>query len=147
MLVLLILLIAFLLVFFFNRLFLKKWMIAWAGLAAMSTMLLFTAIAHFSYPEGMALMLPKFIPYKITFIYFTGIIEIAAAIGLLNPGLQKLTGWLLIVFFILILPANIYAAIHHVNFATATYDGAGLNYLWFRIPDNYYLLDGFIFLR
>jgi len=37
-------------------------------------------------------------------------------------------------FFVLILPANIHAAIHHVNLETATNDGNGLNYLWFRIP-------------
>jgi uncharacterized membrane protein len=97
-------------------------------------MLLVTAIGHFLYPAGMALMLPDFIPFKKEVIYLTGIIEVAAAIGLLIPRFQKLTAWLLILFFVMILPANIYAAIHHVNLTTATYDGSGLNYLWFRIP-------------
>lgn len=46
----------------------------------------------------------------------TGIIEIAAATGLFIPGLSVVTGWLLIVFFILILPANIYAAVKHVDY-------------------------------
>lgn len=79
-------------------------------------------------------MLPGFIPYKTAIVYLTGVIEIAAAFGLLIPGLSVLTGWLLIAFFILILPANIYAAIKQVDFEQGTFEGKGLNYLWFRVP-------------
>lgn len=110
------------------------WKFPLAGRIAMSVMLLLTGIGHFIYPAGMALMLPDFIPFKMELIYFTGLIEIAAAIGLLIPRIQKLTAWLLIIFLISIFPANIYAAIHHVNLQTATYDGSGLSYLWFRVP-------------
>jgi uncharacterized membrane protein len=45
-----------------------------------------------------------------------------------------LTGWLLILFFILILPANIYAAVRHIDYQKATTEGNGLHYLWFRVP-------------
>jgi uncharacterized membrane protein len=100
----------------------------------MSVMLIFTGISHFLFAEGMALMLPGFIPFKKEVIYLTGVIEIAAAAGLLIPRLRKMTAWLLIIFFIAILPANIHAAIHHVNLRTASFDGSGLNYLWFRVP-------------
>lgn len=111
-----------------------EWQFPLAGRIAMSVMLLLTGIGHFLFPTGMALMLPDFIPFKLALIYLTGLIEIAAAIGLLIPRIQKLTAWLLIIFFISIFPANIYAAVHHVNLQTATYDGSGLNYLWFRVP-------------
>jgi uncharacterized membrane protein len=67
-------------------------------------------------------------------IYLTGIIEFAAAIGLQIAGLRVLTGWLLIIFFILVLPANIYAATKHIDYQKGTTDGKGLNYLWFRVP-------------
>lgn len=124
----------FLLSLFSIRLIKKSWMLGLAGRIGMSLMLLFTGVAHFMYPEGMALMLPGFIPFKTEVVYATGIIEIAAAIGLLIPRFQRLTAWLLILFFIMILPANIFAAIHHVNLRTAGYDGTGVDYLWFRIP-------------
>lgn len=101
---------------------------------AMSCMLLFTAIGHFAFNKGMAMMLPNFIPQKNLIVYLTGIIEVAAVIGLLIPGLRFITGWLLIAFFILILPANIYAAIKHIDYQKANFEGSGLNYLWFRIP-------------
>tara|TARA_R110002050_G_scaffold79810_4_gene170561 strand:+ start:21645 stop:22100 length:456 start_codon:yes stop_codon:yes gene_type:complete len=108
--------------------------IALAGRIAMSVMLVFTAMAHFKFTQGMTMMLPGFVPHPKKIVWLTGIIEIAAAVGLLIPGLRVITAWLLIVFFILILPANIYASINKVNFQEATFDGNGLAYLWFRIP-------------
>ncbi len=101
---------------------------------AMSCMLVFTAIGHFVFTKGMSMMLPAFIPYKIEIIYLTGLIEITAAIGLFVPAWRGITGWLLIAFFILVLPSNIYAAIKHVDYQKAAFDGNGLVYLWFRVP-------------
>src|SRR5690606_1992291 len=112
----------------------KVYDFAWAGRIAMSAMLLFTAVGHFAFTEGMAMMIPSFVPFKEEMVYFTGLIEIAAAVGLLVPRLSRLTAWLLIAFFILVLPANIYAALQHVDYQNATFDGQGPTYLWFRIP-------------
>ena len=100
----------------------------------MSAMLVFTAVGHFAFTEGMAMMLPPFIPYKTEVVYLTGLIEMAAAVGLIIPRLRSLTAWLLIAFFMLVLPANIYAALQHVDYQNATFDGQGPGYLWFRIP-------------
>jgi uncharacterized membrane protein len=100
----------------------------------MSAMLLFTAVGHFAFTKGMAMMLPPFIPYKTEIVYLTGIIEIAAAVGLLIPNLREITAWLLIAFFVLILPANIYAAVKQIDYQKATFEGNGLTYLWFRVP-------------
>lgn len=107
---------------------------ALSGRIAMSVMLVFTAVAHFTFTKGMAMMLPDFIPYKTETVYLTGIIEIVAAIGLFIPNFRVITAWLLIVFFILILPANIYSALKYIDYQKGTSDGNGLTYLWFRIP-------------
>ncbi|MCH5597510.1 DoxX family protein [Niabella ginsengisoli] len=104
------------------------------GSIAMAAMLMFTAIGHFAFTKGMSMMLPHFVPFKIETVYLTGIIEISLAIGLLIPNFRIVTGWLLIAFFILILPANIYAAIKHIDYQKGTFEGPGLAYLWFRIP-------------
>ncbi|MFT3912341.1 MAG: hypothetical protein QM737_23140 [Ferruginibacter sp.] len=107
---------------------------AFAARIAMSAMLLFTAIAHFAFTKGMTMMVPPFIPFKELVVYLTGLFEIAAALGLLIPSVQYLTALMLIIFFILLLPANIYAAVKHINYQKGNYDGAGLKYLWFRVP-------------
>jgi uncharacterized membrane protein len=105
-----------------------------AGRIAMSAMLLFTSIAHFAFTKGMAMMIPGRLPFKTELVYFTGIIEVIAAIGLLIPQLRVITAWLLLVFFIVLLPANVYAAIKHIDYQKARFGGNGPRYLWFRIP-------------
>ena len=82
-----------------------------AGRIAMAVMLVFTAIGHFAFTQGMSAMVPDFIPFKTQVVYATGVLEIFFAAGLLFPGYQSTIAWLIIVFFILILPANIKAAI------------------------------------
>ena len=79
-------------------------------------------------------MIPDIIPYKIQVVYLSGIFEIVAATGLLIPPVEKFFAYSLILFFILILPANIKAAIKHVDYQKENFEGRGLNYLWFRVP-------------
>jgi len=105
-----------------------------SGRIAMSVMLVFTAIGHFAFTKGMTMMIPDFIPLKTEMVYLTAIIEIMAAIGLLVPNLKVWTGWALILFFILLLPANIKAALDYVDIEKGTFEGNGPAYLWFRIP-------------
>ena len=131
---LLVLLSVFVIAIAMNKIFRENYEFAFSGKIAMSVMLLFTASAHFAFNDGMAMMLPDFVPYKAQVVYLTGIIEIAAAIGLFVPAFSVMTAWLLIAFFILILPSNVYAAIKHIDYQKATFNGSGLNYLWFRIP-------------
>jgi len=131
---LLILLSVFFISLLATKIFRGNFEFALSGRTAMSVMLVFTAIAHFTFTKGMAMMIPDVIPYKNEMVYLTGIIEIAAAIGLFFPNFRVITAWLLILFFILILPANIYAAVKHIDYQKGTPDGNGLTYLWFRIP-------------
>jgi len=105
---LIVLLTSFIISLFAIRLLSKVYDVAFAACVAMSVMLLFTSIAHFAFTKGMTMMMPGFIPFKKGLVYFTGIIEIAAAIGLLIPGLKVLTAWLLILFFIPIVGFIVY---------------------------------------
>src|SRR5690625_1917941 len=81
-----------------NKIFKGNVEFALSGRIAMSAMLLFTAIGHFAFTKGMSMMLPDFIPFKTETVYLTGVIEIAAAIGLFIPNFRGVTAWLLIVF-------------------------------------------------
>ncbi len=79
-------------------------------------------------------MIPEIIPLKKPLVYLTGVFEIVAGVTMTMPFWTKLHGWILITFFALILPANIYAAIRQVDYEKGTYQGPGPSYLWFRIP-------------
>ena len=111
-----------------------------AGRVGMAAMLLLTAMGHVMYTKGMTMMIPPFLPLRKEAVYLTGMLEAVAAVCLLIPGWQSVTGWLLIVFFVLMLPANVYAAVHHINYQTAAYDGPGLRYLWFRVPEQLFFI-------
>lgn len=105
-----------------------------AGKISLSAMLLFTALGHFLFPTGMSKMLPSFVPYRLFWIYFTGVLEVLFAFTLLLPKLSYPTAWALLLFFLLLLPANIYASSIQLNYQTGNLNGKGLAYLWFRIP-------------
>jgi uncharacterized membrane protein len=103
----------------------------------LSLFFLFTSIGHFIKTEEMAAMLPAAVPYRISIIYLTGIFELLGAIGVWIPRLTRLTGFLLILMLIAVLPANVYSAINRVDFGG---HGGGPAYLLVRVPFQIFVL-------
>ena len=97
----------------------------------LSLFFIFTGLGHFIRTQDMAAMLPLNVPYRVELVYLTGILEILGAIGVWIPKLTRLTGFLLILMLVAILPANIYSAINRVDFGGHE---AGPIYLLVRIP-------------
>ena len=127
-----------------------KWLHGWwdyrlAARIAMAIMLLFTAMGHFAFTKGMSMMLPDFVPAKKLLVYFTGIAEMAGAIGLLLNEWFAHAGLLLILLFMLMLPANIFAGLHHIDYEKGTRNGKGPAYLWFRVPQQFFFVAFFFF--
>ena len=131
---LIVLLLSFTISIFIIKIIKKEYDFALSARIAMSIMLLFTAIGHFAFTKGMSMMIPEFIPFKESVIYLSGICQILLAFGLLIPKFQTVSGWALVIFLLLMLPANIYASMNKVNYQKGTFEGNGLTYLWFRIP-------------
>lgn len=102
-----------------------------AGRAAMVVMLLATGVSHFTNTEQMVAMMPDFVPAKRELVYLTGICELAGVVGLVWNKTAHLTSILLIVFFVLVLPANIAGSLKSVNFGGMEY---GPLYLLLRVP-------------
>lgn len=111
-----------------------SWNFSLAGTIAMSAMLLFTSIAHYAFANGMTLMMPSFLPFKKQLVWATGLLEIIFAVALLLPAWKHTACIALIIFFLLIIPANINAAVKKVDYQKGNYEGSGVNYLWFRVP-------------
>jgi len=129
---LIILIASFILFYLINKFFLNnKFTLSLIGRAALATMLIFTGAAHFINTDLMVAMLPEFIPLKRETVLFTGFLEIVASVGLIWDKTSKITSILLILFFVLILPANIKGSINQVQLGGMV---QGAEYLYFRIP-------------
>jgi uncharacterized membrane protein len=98
------------------------------GLAILFT---FTGIGHFTQTEGMAQMLPPWVPARVLLIYATGILEFAIAAGFILRKCRRLTGWIAVAFLMAVFPSNIHAAMNHVPMGGHVW---GLVYLLVRAP-------------
>lgn len=119
--------------------------VVFCGNLAMCVMLCFTALGHLLFSKGMAMMIPPFIPFRTALVYSTGMVEIVFAVLLLFPAYRFNAGACLVLFFILILPANIYAAMHRIDLEKGTATGPGPSYLWFRIPLQLFFISWVVF--
>jgi len=96
----------------------------------LAVMLLFTGSAHFTpVKEDLIRMTPQWVPRPRAMVFFTGLCELAAAIGLVIPETRRAAGIALILFFIAVLPANVHAAR-----AGITLRGRPATPLWLRVP-------------
>jgi len=106
-----------------------------SGNLGMAVFIIFTGFAHFKFQKGMAMMIPEFIPARMFWVYFTGVLEIAAGIGLMIPAVREITAVLLIIFYVLVFIANINSSRKRINIFKADYTGPGMKYLYTqRIP-------------
>ncbi|MEO8041617.1 MAG: DoxX family protein [Acidobacteriota bacterium] len=122
----------FVALYLINRFLLgRRLNVSFIGRAPMAVMLIVTGIAHFTNTQQMVEIMPEFMPAKREMIYFTGVCELLAVIGLIWDRTARLASILLIIFFVLVLPANIAGSLKSVQFAGMEY---GPLYLLFRIP-------------
>ena len=126
------LLASFTIFYLVNRYLLKNHIhISVIGRAAMAVMLIVTGISHFTSTDLMVESMPDFVPAKRELVYFTGVCELLAVIGLLWDRTAKITSILLIIFFIAVLPANVAGSLKQVPLGGMEY---GALYLLFRVP-------------
>ncbi len=115
---------------------------AWPTCAAyaLGVMLIMTGTTHFL-PEAFAdspvpthadllPMVPPFIPFPGAMVYLTGVLELLGAGGLFLARARRTAGLALAVLFVVMLPANIYAAVSDI-----TFNDAPATPLWIRIPE------------
>ena len=79
--------------------------------------------------EDLIRMVPRWLPYPRALVYLTGVFELAGAIGLLIPSLQRLAGLGLVALLVAMFPANMNAASNDI-----TLRGKPPTPLWLRLP-------------
>lgn len=109
-----------------------------AAAHALAIMLVMTASAHFV-PSGVTVMpthddlvrmVPPAVPYPSAIVYLTGVLEILGALGLIIGRTRRAAAYCLAVLFVVLLPANIYAATANISLA-----GEPASPLWQRVPE------------
>ncbi|UQW99390.1 hypothetical protein [Streptomyces sp. RerS4] len=114
----------------------KTWRVS--ALHGLAVMLVFTASAHFvpsalgPMPghDDVVAMVPPYVPFPRLTVYATGVLELLGAAGLVREATRPTAGLCLAALFVLMLPANIHAAVEGVSF-----NGEPATPLWFRIPE------------
>ncbi|MEV0201799.1 hypothetical protein [Nonomuraea sp. NPDC050691] len=109
-----------------------------SGAHPLALLLVVTASAHFA-PAGVTVMpthadlvamVPPFVPFPSLMVYATGVLELLGAAGLVVAATRRAAGVALALLFVLLLPANVYAALAGVPF-----QGGPATPLWVRIPE------------
>lgn len=75
---------------------------------------LVAGVAHLRSPEGFLQITPGWVPYPEAVVEFTGIAEIAGAIGLMIPRLRYAAGIGLALYALFVWPANINHAVNDI---------------------------------
>ncbi len=97
---------------------------------ALAVMFALTSSAHFTrMRHDLAAMVPKAFGNGMAWVYFTGVCEIAGAIGILLPRFRGAAGLCLIALLIAMFPANVQAARAGLKLG-----GKPATALWLRIP-------------
>lgn len=84
---------------------------------ALAAALLFFGADHLLTPERYLPMVQGLVPWPAFIVAFTGLCEIAGALGLLAPRLRRWAGMLLAIYFIAVFPANIRNALQGLSVA------------------------------
>jgi uncharacterized membrane protein len=92
----------------------------WAVLALLSLVYAVAGWAHLDSPDGFLAITPEWVPYPAQVIYWTGIAEIAGAIGLWVNRLRPAAAIGLALYAVCVWPANINHAINGIAFGGAT---------------------------
>jgi uncharacterized membrane protein len=65
-------------------------------------------VAHFLVPAFFEAIVPPWLPAPRALVYWSGVAEVAGALGVLHPRTRALAGWGLLALLIAVFPANVH---------------------------------------
>lgn len=91
---------------------------------------LIAGILHFQLDDAFARIVPPVLPFPVAIVWTTGLMELGFAAALITKWRLPLTGLLLAVYLLAVLPANIYMAFAHIPLGDTVLSPAAL---WMRV--------------
>ena len=98
---------------------------------AMALALLMAGADHLLTPQRYLPMMPEYLPFPEHLVLFTGLCELAGAMGLLMPRLRRYAAIALAIYFVCVFPANIKNALDGLQVEGLP---AATWYYWLRLP-------------
>jgi uncharacterized membrane protein len=85
-------------------------MLTWrtAGLAVVFLWFMGGGVTHFTNPDFFVSIMPPYIGFQLEIVYFSGLLEVIGAIGILLPQWRTRAGNGLFLLTIFVTPANVY---------------------------------------
>ncbi len=99
--------------------------------SALALVMVVAGTLHFVATDAYVAIMPDYLPLHRELVYLSGVFELVFGLGLLFRGTRGLSGILLILLFIAVLPANINMAVQNIQ--PAGYHIPAV-LLWARLP-------------
>jgi len=98
---------------------------------ALTLFMLAAGTAHLLLPEMHRDMVPPALPAPLALVYLSGVAQIVGGLGLIPVGTRHWAAWGLVVLLVLLFPANVHMAIHHLPLGNHQLPSW---VLWARLP-------------
>jgi uncharacterized membrane protein len=94
----------------------------------MTLVLLVAGLLHFITPDVFIKAVPPYLLAPKFIVYLTGVMEILLALGLIRESSRSNTAQLLMIYFVILLPAHIYVSLEGIEMFGVSHKGL----LWAR---------------
>ena len=102
-----------------------------AALRVIALIFVVAGVSHFVIPAAFESIVPKWVPDAHAAVWWSGVAEIAGAIGLLVARTRVVAAWCLIALLVAVFPANVQMLVNAREAGAAAFYVAAL---WARLP-------------
>ena len=102
-----------------------------AALRVIALIFVVSGVSHFVIPGAFERIVPKWVPDAHAAVWWSGVAEIAGAIGLLVARTRVVAAWCLIALLVAVFPANVQMLVNAREAGAAAFYVAAL---WARLP-------------
>ena len=105
------------------------------SLFVIAILFLLAGANHFLNPDFYLRIMPPYLPAHLELIYLSGLFEMLGGVGILVPGIRRLSSWGLAALLLAVLPANVHMALNPEQFPSIP-----IAALYARLPFQFVLI-------
>jgi len=98
---------------------------------ALAVVMIAAGVSHFARPDLFLPIVPDYLPAPLALVLISGFFEIAGGVGLLVRRVRRAAAYGLVLLYVAVFPANLYAAMHQIPALGVQMSPLAL---WLRLP-------------